>query len=480
MSPRDHRSVGELLAQADSTARRLLFDADAGSARDLVRGWGEIVQAAAALWEALPAPPGPADPTMGMIEAIAARAHRAHARTGWPGPGQADPRQTQIADDLTRAADLVNRLARADQPLRLEAARDVTAARTRLIHTVYVASHAVAVAVGAHIADTELLRRSRGGSLPAGESVAQPRAILARVASAERLAGTYLVGRWPAALTGEHREPAEPGRLSLALAGWNLQAHRTLTANPTTGGLLYIAHVQHHIAISSHLVMAGAAAAGAIDRTRFHNGHQAALDAHEASWTRLGSLLHHLTAPAQRRVDTALLAAGHELRAAIRDLTHDGATPRSTTRIGHEIDLAAAARALQGAAGSPGAAASEIDLVGTIADVVADARLEGCARGVQDVSARTTIATPLHAWVPAADLHRNTTTPINDPTRAILTQAVRDVAATAARVDSDGSHLSVNQPGHGSPPPEKSTRPEPIKRTPTVAVPQQRGVDLPR
>jgi len=475
VSPRDHRSVGELLAQADSTARQLLFDADAGNARDLVRGWGEIVQAAAALWEALPAPPGPTDPTMGMIEATAARAHRAHARTGWPGPGQADPRQTQIADDLTRAADLVTRLARVDPPLRLEAARDVTAARTRLIHTVYVASHAVTVAVGAHIADTELLRRSRGGSLPAGESVAQPRATLARVTSAERLAGTYLVGRWPAALTGEHREPAEPGRLSLALAGWNLQAYRTLTADPTTGTLLYIAHVQHHIAITSHLVMAGAAAASAIDPARFHNGHQAALIAHEASWTRLGSLLHHLTAPAQRRVDTALLAAGHELRAAIRDLTHDGATPRSTTRIGHEIDLAAASLTLHGAA------AAEIDLVRTIADAVANASLEGSARAVQNVSARTTIATPLQAWVPASDLHRKTTTPINDPTRGILTQAVRDVAATMARVDSEGSYLSVNRPGHSSPPTEKSsTLPEPVKRIPAVTVPRDREVDLPR
>ena len=268
MSGRDQRSVGELLLQTDLTARQILLDTDAAQAPALMRGWGELVQTAAALWAALPTPPGSPDPTMARIEAIAAGLHRSQVRAGWPGPGDVDPRLTQIVDALDRTTDLVARLARVDQPMRPEAARDVAAARTRLMHTVYLSTHGVGVGLREYSAQMGHLLASRR-QLPAGESLTRARHALERVTAAESLAGSYLTGRWPAALSGEHRDPPSPSRIPLAFAVWDLQAHRTLSATPTTGNLLYVAHTQRDIAVSTQLVMRAAADIGAIDAVQY-------------------------------------------------------------------------------------------------------------------------------------------------------------------------------------------------------------------
>ena len=60
MTGADGRSVGELLLDADHTARELLIDAPDLDAAQVLRTWGEVVQTAADLWTVLPAPPAPA------------------------------------------------------------------------------------------------------------------------------------------------------------------------------------------------------------------------------------------------------------------------------------------------------------------------------------------------------------------------------------------------------------------------------------
>ena len=57
MSGRDGRSVGELLLDADHTARDLLIDAPDLDAAVVLRTWGEVVETAAEAWAALPDPP---------------------------------------------------------------------------------------------------------------------------------------------------------------------------------------------------------------------------------------------------------------------------------------------------------------------------------------------------------------------------------------------------------------------------------------
>ena len=53
MTGADGRSVGELLLDADHTARDLLIDAPDLDAAVVLRTWGEVVQTAADLWAVL-------------------------------------------------------------------------------------------------------------------------------------------------------------------------------------------------------------------------------------------------------------------------------------------------------------------------------------------------------------------------------------------------------------------------------------------
>ena len=72
----DQRSVGELLLDADLTARASLWDPNPDSARARVRAWGEVLEAAADLWSSIP--DAAHDPSMRRIEVLAQGVHRLH------------------------------------------------------------------------------------------------------------------------------------------------------------------------------------------------------------------------------------------------------------------------------------------------------------------------------------------------------------------------------------------------------------------
>ena len=67
--PVDGRSVGELLLDADLTARASLWDPRPEQAKDRARSWGELTEAAADLWASIPDPS--ADPSMSRIAELA-------------------------------------------------------------------------------------------------------------------------------------------------------------------------------------------------------------------------------------------------------------------------------------------------------------------------------------------------------------------------------------------------------------------------
>ena len=395
---------------------------------------------------------------MARIEAIATSLHHSQTRAGWPRPGEVDPRLSSIADDLDRATDLVIRRARADQPLRPAAARDVDAARTRLLHTVYLSAHGVTLGLRDYTAEmTHRLDTRR--QIPPGDSLTQARRALERIGTAERLAGAYLAGRWPAAVTGEHRDPPAAGRLPVALAIWDLQAHRTLAATPTIGNLLYVAHVQRDIAVSAQLVNRSAADTLAIDASQFHGRLQPALDNLESAWSHLSGLLHQLASPPQRRVDPPLLNAGNEVRAAIREVTHEGSGPRSSERMAQAADVAEVSRALHVALGA------SIDLAHLARDIATAPGLVGAARGVQAIATdRTAASHPVAAWVDAADLHHNRAIALADPVRDALAQGVDHAIRAATTADSAGSFLergvATVAPGAMATPSSESRRPE--------------------
>ena len=143
MTGADGRSVGELLLDADHTARDLLIDAPDLDAAVVLRTWGEVVQTAADLWTVLPAPPAPAgapDPGAARPDVMAQLVVMTDALTRglragpWPGPGVTEPRLQHVADKLARAAQLVHVHAARSLSNHPAVRADVDAARTRIIH----------------------------------------------------------------------------------------------------------------------------------------------------------------------------------------------------------------------------------------------------------------------------------------------------------------------------------------------------------
>ena len=73
---------------------------------------------------------------MARLEEMNSSLHRSIRGKSWPGNGPADTRLSTIADNLTRAADLV-RAAEPNRPNRHATRADLAAAKTRLIPVSY-------------------------------------------------------------------------------------------------------------------------------------------------------------------------------------------------------------------------------------------------------------------------------------------------------------------------------------------------------
>ena len=159
MTRRDHRSVGELLLDADHTARDLLLDVGDLDAAAMLRTWPEVVQTAATLWS-LPTrgsarcprhgPHSAPDP-MAQVAAMTAALHRgsrtapvARPRTHRPATCRASPTASPGPPSSSTGTG-------APGPARNAAVRaDADAARTRIIHTLYITAHGMRLAVLAH------------------------------------------------------------------------------------------------------------------------------------------------------------------------------------------------------------------------------------------------------------------------------------------------------------------------------------------
>ena len=90
MSAGEGRTVAELLDDSDGSAREALLDMSADRALGMVRGWPQLMQAAAELWAILP--PGPtvspnADP-IAILAAMGRAVDRSVAAGHCPGAGR--------------------------------------------------------------------------------------------------------------------------------------------------------------------------------------------------------------------------------------------------------------------------------------------------------------------------------------------------------------------------------------------------------
>ena len=440
--PVDGRSVGELLLDADLTARASLWDPNPAGAKARVRSWGEVAEAAAELWANIP--DETADPSMGRITILAQGLHRTHVRAGWPGTGPGDPDLEATATALARAAELVQARQRPDTPLSPDGTLDAEGARTRLMHAVYVASHGVSVALAHHLTDLHRRLDSRQ-TIPHGDSVRHAHDTKRRLDAIEHLAGAYLHDRWPTALAGEHRDPPEQGRLAHALAGWDLQAHRTLAAPPTTPNLEWIARTQQGLVITTAVIGAAAAHQGQLDPSDVERARPALANL-EHAWAVLAGDLARLNGR-HRVIDPALLLAGREVQAAVREITHQHAGYATPAAMATRADLALTVGSLRASL------TAAVDLAHVTRDALADPDLTVSARAAHAMAAYASVPATNPAWVEAGTLHHNRDIPLPQPVHSTLVERVEQVISSGVTADSAalGLHRQRTPGQHGVP-----------------------------
>lgn len=392
MTSRDRRSVGELLLDCEHVAREALMDVDDMHPARMLRTWAEVVESATELWQALPSdtPPDPitglhttdgSDTTMDQLQAMATGLHRSTRGRPWPGDGPADERLARISENLTRAADLVTRHVTATRPLGEPARGDLDATKARLVHTLYISAHGVAIALHQHVHDLEVEMATRS-RLPAGQSLQQSRAAHTRLRAFEQLAGSYVARTYPGDLAGEHREPAERGRLAQTLASWDVQAHRTLASSTSTADLMMASRIQALIASTGSTLMRAAATTGHIDQEQYQARLAPALDSAQGRWVAMAAMWKDLTPPTQRRIDPALGLVANEVRAALYEIIHDRTTVASPELIAARTDLTHTVQTLQQAL------SASAELAHVVRDATTDSDLTGAARTVHAIATK--------------------------------------------------------------------------------------------
>jgi hypothetical protein len=235
VSAGEGRTVAELLDDSDGLAREALLDMSASRALGMVRGWPQLIQAAAELWVVLPADPTVStdgDP-IASLAAMGRAVGRSLAAGHWPGRGPRDEAWEQIASNFVRARRLLQEQPMASEAVSTDGQIGPTTANTQILHALHVAAHATAVALTGYQRDLQhrlevgARRRQPFVERPTVLEVESARGMIARFDGIEQLAAGSMAARrinpvdQPA--TGRQR-PAM--RVEAALAAWEIQAHR--------------------------------------------------------------------------------------------------------------------------------------------------------------------------------------------------------------------------------------------------------------
>src|SRR5215207_5511571 len=212
------------------------------------------------------------------------------------------------------------------------------------MHTLYVAAHGTAVALGAHATDLQHRlaaaerRRERLAERPTALEITAAQDMIARFDGFEQLAGAYLFGLPAASANRDQvREAAPATRLETALAAWEVQAHRTLADNPDPADLVRVARVQALITSTTSVLTEAAARKGNIDNDIMRRL-APALEANQVAWSRAAKRWGELTNPASR-TDIALVAAAGEVRAAIAAAATNPTGCATADQLASRVDL---------------------------------------------------------------------------------------------------------------------------------------------
>jgi hypothetical protein len=192
------------------------------------------------------------------------------------------------------------------------------------MHTLYVAAHGTAVALGAYVAELQhglevaSRRRQPMAERPTTLEITEAQGMIARLGGFEQLAAAYMFGqRLPSESPGQLRAAAPATRLQTALAVWEVQAHRTLAANPDSADLVRVARVQALITSATSIITEAAATTGNIERDLIQRL-APTLEANQVAWSRLAQTLGRTHRPSQSHRPALVAAAGEVHEAAAR------------------------------------------------------------------------------------------------------------------------------------------------------------------
>lgn len=376
--PVDGRSVGELLVDADRITRLLLLQVTGDDARPLARAWPHVLDAAADLWAVIPNP-GAESARDPMARLVAASSNLPRQLRGWPGQGTADGRLVDLAAGFTRAADLIRRH---DTHLDLGSIRvvgDIEAARMRIMHSLYLTSHGIGLALRHHVEDVEhhvaTRDRIRLDRDPFGARASVDR--INRFAVIEQVAGAYVGSRFAEVAHGEQVPGPRWGgdRLAEALADWDIWSHRVLVGGRNSRDLFETALLQTDIVAASGAFLAAEARTGQLSGTDYTRL-AAALESSHSAWREVGDRLGDLRAPGAR-TDPRLAVAAGEVRAAVRELAFDKTTWAAPELIAARVHLPELHEPLQLALGTATELAAAMSRI-----LVENTDLRGPARAV--------------------------------------------------------------------------------------------------
>jgi hypothetical protein len=471
VSTLDRRSVDELLADSDLLAREALLEMSANRALGMVREWPQLIKSAAELWAILPHEPtvsASGDP-MAILAAMGSALRHSLAAGHWPGQGPTDESWEQIGANFTQARRLLKGLPVASEAMSTPEQTGPTAAKTQVLHALYVAAHATAVALAGYERDLqrrlEVSARRREPLLerPTALEVESAKGMTARFDAIEQLAAGSLGARrinaagQPA--TGRHRSATT--RLGTALVAWEIQAHRTLASHPDPADLVRIARVQALIATTTGVISEAAARIGEVDAGVIERVAPALENAHLA-WSRSARRWAELTTPASR-TDPALVEAASELRAAIAAAVANQTGWASPDQIAARIDLPATAMTLHRSM------VAGVELANVTREVAADhpglaaparviaMRAQGEAEvAIEQGETRFEGVT----WVTPRQITVNQVIPLPEPARRGLVNSAADVVAATNQAVAAGAHLNPTE--HA--PREGTDRPRPVGR----------------
>ena len=424
-----------------------------------MRSWPPLVDAATNAWTAIndvttrPTPRAvagvqhPAQTDTGPMHRLQAATHGIAdtlTTARWPGHGPVHHTVEEIASNLHRVKQLLTNH-EPDLPLhRPDVRADIAAAQMRLMHTVYLVAHATTSSLQLNGRRLHHETRSDRRPLPLA-TTGLPYAVgptgrwVRRVGVCEAIAGRYVRqkhGGMAAALAGEAiSTPEEPDRLQRALARWDIEAHRTLAADPSPHHLVLASRTQALIATTALLLLEARrhiepGVGDDIDRAT------TAVRDTAGAWSHLASRWADLATPGNRP-DPQLAQAVAQLRAAARDLTHDRDTQARTDLIDDRVDVAAVLDSLHQAL------VSAADLADLAREVAAHPDLVGPARPLSirahNECEQTREARPREGaeedviWVLPADVLNNRIVPLPRPVAAGLQYAASRAAESAIR-----------------------------------------------